>query len=114
MALAQDPECPDWDLDATAEQALGLIGDAEFDQALAVTEDAIERLDCLKRVADPEALTTLWLVRGAAGMYGGYPDIVESNLSQAAAVNPGWFESDLGGAVFVAEMRHAVTEGVEQ
>jgi len=99
FAVETPEECPDWDLDATAESALLLVSDAEFDRALSVTEDAIERLHCLDRVADPEALATLWQVRAAAGLYGGYPEIVESNLVQAAAVNPGWFEKDLGGAL---------------
>lgn len=98
LALAAEP-CEAWDLDATAQEALLLVSDAEFDQALALTEGAIACLEALPRVADPDALATLWLVRGAAGMYGGYPDIVDPNLTQAAAVHPGWFEADLGGAV---------------
>ena len=97
IALAQ--ECATFDLDARADQAIALLLDSQFDRALEVTDETIAQLECLEHVADPMDLATIWQIRGAVGVYGDKPALVNSELQQAAAMNPGYFNAALGPKV---------------
>ena len=97
VALAT--ECTTFDLDARADQAIALLLDSQFDRALEVTDETIAQLECLDHVADPSDLATIWQIRGAVGVYGDKPELVNSELQQAAAMNPGYFNAALGPKV---------------
>jgi hypothetical protein len=94
-ALAQD-DCASPDVATLAEQAVQHVAMDELDLASQRVAEAVDGLECLDRVPEPEHLVTLWQVRGAVGLFSGKAGMARDNLRIAKGMHPGWFNEDLG------------------
>jgi len=88
--------CPDVDPDVSADDAVRALTDDELVFAREVATEALDQLDCVPRVVDPEDLATLYQTRAGAAFYADPQQPFAADLAASAGVYPGWFNDRLG------------------